>query len=74
MARLNCTCSTKKTEVINFCNKHKGKTITVNFETNFYPDRWGDDMIVDYTSDKFDSLMKLVNTHYIHGIWTTNKE
>ena len=73
MSRLDCTASTKKVEVINFCNKHKGKTIVVNFEHNIYPDRWGDDDIATYPPDKFDSLMKLVNTHYIHGVWTANK-
>lgn len=70
---LNCTASTKKKEVLDFCNKHKGKIIVLHYENNMYG-TFCDDDIQKFSPDKFEELIKIVNKHYIHGVWTTNKE
>ena len=59
MARLDCTASTKKGEVLRFCDKHEGKNIALHFETNMYPDRWGDDIIHIFPPNKFKELIKV---------------
>ena len=68
---LNCTASTKKKEVLDFCNKHKGKTIVLHYENNMR-DTFCDDDIQKFPSNKFKELIKVVNTHYVHGVWTDN--
>lgn len=70
MEELQCHSGTKKQEVLDFVEAHKGKTLKLHYENNIYG-RWGDDDFGDYdTSDKqvYESLLCMIDTHYIHGI------
>lgn len=70
MGKIDCHSCTKKEELKNFVEKHKGKKIEIHYENNIY-DSWGDDDFFTYdTSDEkhYKELIETIEQHYIHGI------
>ena len=73
MEELNCHSGTKKQEVFDFVEAHKGKTLKLHYENNIY-ERWGDDDFYDYDTSyqkDYERLLQMIATHYIHGIKVT---
>lgn len=60
---------------MSFCAKHRDTAVTIHFETNMYANWVDDDMITIFLDTAgFKQAYDLVNVHYIHGLWTTEKE
>lgn len=69
MIELQCHSGTKKEEIIEFLQHHKGKHADILLETNLYP-QWGDDWVlsVELHETGMKSAIETVNECYIHNV------